>query len=132
MLAALTGLIPGLTSPEFASLEGREREAWIALQVGVALRAGAWGFLTSIFASLVGRLIEGGFEARSAALDALVEEAYGSVSPGELAEITRRTQQRSLETLGKELTQYADDIVNGDRLSIFSDGLLLNSRQKFV
>jgi hypothetical protein len=49
-------------------------------------------------------------EARSAGLDELVERAYGSVSPGELAELTRQTQQRSIDTLGKELTQFANEL----------------------
>jgi hypothetical protein len=105
VFAALTGLIPSLTSPD----AGREA-GWMAAQLGLALRASAWGFLCAIGASLTGRLLEGGFVARSAALDALMEAHYGSVSPGELAEITRQTQQQNLNTLGKELANFANEL----------------------
>ena len=101
LLIALTGLIPALGGGAPDALAGG---------LGVALRAGAWGFLGAVVTAIVGRVLEGGFDARSAGLDRLVERAYGSVSPGELAEITRKTQQRSLETLGKELTQFADEL----------------------
>jgi hypothetical protein len=105
VFAALTGLIPSLTSPD----AGREA-GWMAAQLGLALRASAWGFLCAIGASLTGRLLEGGFVARSAALDALMEANYRSVSPGELAEITRQTQQQNLNTLGKELGNFANEL----------------------
>jgi hypothetical protein len=105
VFAALTGLIPSLTSPD----AGREA-GWMAAQLGLALRASAWGFLCAIGASLTGRLLEGGFVARSAALDALMEAHYGSVSPGELAEITRQTQQQNLNALGKELANFANEL----------------------
>ncbi len=90
-------------------LSGDARTAWLATQLGMALRASAWGFLCAIAASLMGRLIDGAFDARSHCLDAIVEGAFGSVSPGELAEITRRTQQESIDTLGRELSQFAND-----------------------
>ena len=110
VLAALTGLIPSLA--EFTTNEASRgaQPAWVASQLGLALRATTWGFLCAIGASLTGRLIEGSFNARSFGLDALVEQTYGSVSPGELAEITRQTQQRSLDTLGRELTQFANEL----------------------
>lgn len=110
VLAALTGLIPGLTQFAANDARGGAQSAWLAAQVGLALRATAWGFVCAIFASLTGRLIEGSFNARSFGLDALVERIYGSISPGELAEITRQTQQRSLETLGRELGQFANEL----------------------
>jgi len=110
VLAALTGLIPSLTNVVASDASAGTQPAWLASQLGLALRATTWGFLCAIGASLTGRLIEGSFSARSFGLDALVEQAFGSVSPGELAEITRQTQQRSLDTLGRELTQFANEL----------------------
>lgn len=121
VLAALIGLIPGLGVGGAAlsvggaglSVGGAAEAAdptWLATRLGLALRVTVWGFLCAIVASLAGRLLEGGFAARSAGLDALVERAFGSVSPGELAELTRQTQQRSLDTLGKELTRFANEL----------------------
>jgi methyl-accepting chemotaxis protein len=106
VFAALLALIPSLgqVGPDGA------QQAWLASQLGVALRTTAWGFLCAFFASLAGRTIEGGFLSRATRLDELVELAFGSVSPGELAELTRQTQQRSLETLGKELSQFANEL----------------------
>lgn len=103
VFAALTGLI--------SSLDGVSAEGtWVTDQLGLALRASAWGFLCAIGASLMGRLIDGGFVARSSALDALVEARFGSVSPGELAEITRQTQRENLDTLGRELSGFASEL----------------------
>ncbi len=107
VFAALLGLIQSL-GPELTSAD--RQTVSMAVQLGLALRVTAWGFLCAIGASLTGRLIEGSFNSRSSGLDGLVEQAYGSVSPGELAEITRQTQQRSLDTLGKELTQFANEL----------------------
>jgi len=110
VLAALTGLIPSLSSVGGDSSGGDLQAAWMATQMGLALRASAWGFVCAIGASLGGRLIEGAYDARSHALDEIVESAFGSVSPGELAEITRQTQQQSLETLGSELSRFANEL----------------------
>jgi len=110
VFAALVGLIPSLGSAATDTLSSDARTAWMATQLGLALRASAWGFICAITATLSGRLIEGSFDARSQALDEIVENAFGSVSPGELAEITRQTQQRSLETLGKELATFANEL----------------------
>jgi ABC-type transporter Mla subunit MlaD len=110
VFAALTGLIPSLANTAADTLSGDARSAWMATQLGLALRASAWGFICAIGATLSGRLIEGAFDARSHRLDDIVEDAFGSVSPGELAEITRQTQQRSLETLGKELAGFANEL----------------------
>ncbi|MEM9177521.1 MAG: methyl-accepting chemotaxis protein [Myxococcota bacterium] len=110
VFAAIVGLIPSLSSLAADEAGADAQSAWLALQLGQALRATAWGFLCGLGASLTGRLLEGGFNARAVARDEIVERAYGSVSPGELAEITRQTQQRSLETLGKELTQFANEL----------------------
>jgi ABC-type transporter Mla subunit MlaD len=105
--AGLSGLIPSLTE---SGTPGGVQSTWIAAQLGLALRAVAWGFLCAMGASLTGRLIEGSFDARSHGLDEVVESAFGSISPGELAELTRRTQQTSLGTLGRELTQFANEL----------------------
>ena len=110
VFAALTGLIPSLAGLAADELSGDSRTAWMVTQVGLALRASAWGFLCAIGASLLSRLIEGSFDARSHALDEIIEGAFGSVSPGELAEITRRTQQQSIDTLGRELSQFANEL----------------------
>jgi ABC-type transporter Mla subunit MlaD len=110
VFAALTGLIPSLASIAGDTLSGDARSTWMATQLGLALRASAWGFICAIGATLSGRLIEGAFDARSHRFDDLVEVAFGSVSPGELAEITRQTQQRTLETLGKELAGFANEL----------------------
>ncbi|MEZ4334828.1 MAG: hypothetical protein R3F35_23970 [Myxococcota bacterium] len=119
VLGAIAGLIPGLAalgSPTGAIAEGAGAAASsgpadpLALQLGLALRATAWGFIAAISAQLVGRLVEGGFEARSRGLDEVLARAYRAVSPGELAEIERQTQQRALETLGRELTQFAHEL----------------------
>jgi len=110
VFAALVGLIPSLGSAATDTLSSDARTAWMATQLGLALRASAWGFICAITATLSGRLIEGSFDARSQALDEIVENAFGSVSPGELAEITRQTQQRSLVTLGKELATFANEL----------------------
>lgn len=110
VFAALVGLIPSLGSAATDTLSSDARTAWMATQLGLALRASAWGFICAITATLSGRLIEGSFDARSQALDEIVENAFGSVSPGELAEITRQTQQRSLETLGRELATFANEL----------------------
>lgn len=110
VFAGLTGLIPSLAGLSADEASQDAQAAWMAAQLGLALRATAWGFLCAIFASISGRLIEGSYGARGAGLDELVERAYGSVSPGELAEITRQTQQQSLDTLGKELTQFANEL----------------------
>jgi len=105
--AALYGLIPSLTTTA-AALE--VQPARLAAELGLALRAAAWGFLCALAASLSGRLLGGGFDALSAGLDDIVERHFGSISPGELAEFTRQTQQRGLDTLGRELTRFADEL----------------------
>jgi ABC-type transporter Mla subunit MlaD len=113
VFAALGGLIPTLSSQPTEMLDGialQLQSAGPAAQIGLALRATAWGFLCAIGASLGGRLIEGSFHARASGLDKIVEHAYGSVSPGELAEITRQTQQQSVDTLGRELTRFAHEL----------------------
>ncbi|MCR9092756.1 MAG: hypothetical protein NXI30_00930 [bacterium] len=110
VFGALAGLIPSLSSLAADEAGADAQSAWLAMQLGQALRVTAWGFLCGLGASLTGRLLEGGFNARAVALDEVVERAYGSVSPGELAEITRQTQQRSLETLGKELGQFGNEL----------------------
>lgn len=111
VFAALIGLIPSLASLDAADSASEATQSTVlAAQLGLALRATAWGFLCAIFASLGGRLIEGSFNARSYGLDALVERAFGSVSPGELAELTRQAQQQSIETLGRELTGFANEL----------------------
>jgi len=110
VFAALTGLIPSLGSVAADALSGDARSALMATQLGLALRASAWGFICAIGATLSGRLIEGAFDARGHGLDEIVENAFGSVSPGELAEITRQTQQKSLNTLGNELTRFANEL----------------------
>jgi ABC-type transporter Mla subunit MlaD len=110
VFAALTGLIPSLANLTMNASFEDPRSAWMATQLGLAMRASAWGFMCAVGASLSGRLIEGAFEARSRGLDAIVEHAFGSVSPGELAEITRQTQQKSLETLGTELARFANEL----------------------
>jgi ABC-type transporter Mla subunit MlaD len=110
VFGALLELIPSLASLAADEAPQSTQAAWMATQVSVALRATAWGFLCAIGTALAGRLIEGGFAARSGDLDVLVEHAFGAVSPGELAELTRQTQQRSLETLGKELTQFSNEL----------------------
>ena len=109
VFGALFGLIPsvtGLSAP--VAIDGSIDP--LALKLGLALRATAWGFATAIAASIAGRLVEGSFEARSRGLDDVLVHAYEAVSPGELAEITRRTQQKSLDILGRELTQFAHEL----------------------
>jgi len=108
--AALFGLIPSLSEASRVGMTAEANSAWMAAQLGLALRAAAWGFICATGASLTGRLIEGAFEARSHGLDDVVEAAFGSISPGELAELTRRTQQSSLETLGRELGHFANEL----------------------
>lgn len=110
VLGALVGLIPGVMGLNAPVAGDALPIDPLALQLGLALRATAWGFASAILASIVGHLIEGGFEARSRGLDELVVRAYEAVSPGELAEITRQTQQKSLDTLGRELTQFAHEL----------------------
>lgn len=110
VFAVLIGLIPSLGVFASGELPSDASGAWMADQLGLALRASAWGFLCAMGAALGGRLLEGAFEARSHGLDAIVEQAFGSVSPGELAEITRQTQQRSLDTLGDELIRFASEL----------------------
>lgn len=106
---ALFGLIPGVTG--LAAPIGAEGAGDpLALQLGLALRTTAWGFAAAIAASIAGRLVEGSFEARSRGLDDVLVRAYAAVSPGELAEITRQTQQKSLDILGRELTQFAHEL----------------------
>jgi ABC-type transporter Mla subunit MlaD len=110
VFAALTGLIPSLGDLSGETLSGNAQSTWMANQLGLMLRASAWAFILAIGASLTGRLIEGAFAARSHRLDELIEREFGSISPGELAEITRQTQQESLETLGKELSGFANEL----------------------
>jgi methyl-accepting chemotaxis protein len=111
VFAAVTGLIPTLAAATAVDeLSGDARTTWMLTQVGLALRTSAWGFLCAIGASLMGRLIEGSFDARSHSLDGIIEWTFGSVSPGELAEITRRTQQQSIDTLGHELSKFANEL----------------------
>ncbi|HKK50824.1 MAG TPA: hypothetical protein VKA74_04520, partial [Myxococcota bacterium] len=110
VLAALVGLIPSVGAFGAEALPADQTAEWMASQLGLALRASAWGFLCAMAASLSGRLIEGAHEARSHGLDEVVEQAFGSISPGELAELTRQTQQRSLDTLGGELTRFASEL----------------------
>ncbi len=109
VFGALFGLIPSVTGLAVPTA-GEAPVDPLALQLGLALRATAWGFASAIAASIVGRLVEGSFEARSRGLDDILMRAYEAVSPGELAEITRRTQQTSLDTLGRELTQFAHEL----------------------
>jgi len=109
VFGALFGLIPSVAGMAVPPADGTSADP-LALALGLALRATAWGFAAAIAASLVGRLVEGSFDARGRGLDDVLVRAYESVSPGELAEITRQTQQRSLETLGRELTQFAHEL----------------------
>lgn len=108
--AALSGLIPSLSEASRQGMTAEANSAWMAAQLGLALRAAAWGFITAIGATLAGRLIEGAYDARSHGLDDVVETAFSSISPGELAELTRFTQQSSLDTLGRELTGFAHEL----------------------
>lgn len=108
ILAAIVGVIPGLG--QLPTAPDADTTIWLVDALGLALRATAWGVVAALATSLLGRSIEGAFEARAVGLDAIVERAYGSISPGELAELTRQTQQRSLETLGKELSQFANEL----------------------
>jgi ABC-type transporter Mla subunit MlaD len=110
VFGALSGLIPSLGSVTEDMLSGSAQSTWMVTQLGLALRATAWGFLCALVASVAGRLLEGAFSARGHALDQILEEAFGSVSPGELAEITRQTQQKSLDRLGKELSGFANEL----------------------
>jgi ABC-type transporter Mla subunit MlaD len=110
IMGALLELIPSLASLSADDTPYSGQTSWLATQVSGALRCAVWGFLGSTGAALAGRLIEGGFAARAGGLDALIERAYGSVSPGELAEITRQTQQKSLETLGRDLTRFSNEL----------------------
>ena len=48
VLAALVGLIPSLSATAVDGLEPEARSAWLATQLGLALRATAWGFLCAI------------------------------------------------------------------------------------
>ena len=104
VFAALYGLIPTL------STGGDLGSGGLATQVGLALRTTAWGFLCAILSSLSSRVLQGSFEARSSGLDGIIESVFGSVSPGELAELTRQTQQSSLDTLGRELSGFANEL----------------------
>lgn len=109
VLGALVGLIPSATGlPDM--IDGAPAGDPLALQLGLALRALAWGFASLIFVSVGVSLVEGSFEARSRGLDDVLVRAYEAVSPGELAEITRQTQQKSLDILGRELTQFAHEL----------------------
>jgi ABC-type transporter Mla subunit MlaD len=108
--AALTGLIPSLSEASRQGMTAEANSAWMAAQLGLALRAAAWGFICAIGATLGGRLIEGAYDARSHGLDTVVETAFSSISPGELAELTRSTQQSSLDALGRELTGFAHEL----------------------
>lgn len=109
VLGALFGLIPSTTGSGIGTSGGAPIDP-LAIQLGLALRALAWGFASVIAASLIGRLVEGSFEARSRGLDDVLLRAYEAVSPGELAEITRQNQQKSLDILGRELTQFAHEL----------------------
>jgi hypothetical protein len=109
VLGALFGLIPSATGLP-APVEGAPALDPLALQLGLALRALAWGFASLIVVSVGVSLVEGSFEARSRGLDDVLVRAYEAVSPGELAEITRQTQQKSLDILGRELTQFAHEL----------------------
>jgi len=108
--AALSGLIPSLSEASRQGMTAEANSAWMAAQLGLALRAAAWGFICAMGATLCGRLIEGAYDSRSHGLDDVVETAFSSISPGELAELTRSTQQSSLETLGRELTGFAHEL----------------------
>ena len=109
VFAALIGLIPSMSSLAAEEAGPDAQSVWMAGQLALVLRATAWGFLCAIGASMTGRLIEGGFHARSVGLDKQVERAFGPVTPGELAELTRQTQQPSLNALGKALAQFANE-----------------------
>lgn len=109
VFAALIGLIPSMSSLAAEEAGPDAQSVWMAGQLALVLRATAWGFLCAIGASMTGRLIEGGFHARSVGLDKQVERAFGSVTPGKLAEFTRQTQQPSLNVLGKALAQFAKE-----------------------
>lgn len=109
VFGALFGLIPGVTGLA-APIVAEGAIDPLALQLGLALRTTAWGFAAAIAASIAGRLVEGSFETRSRGLDDVLVRAYAAVSPGELAEIARQSQQKSLDILGRELTQFAHEL----------------------
>jgi ABC-type transporter Mla subunit MlaD len=110
VVGALLELIPSLSGLAADDAPQAAQVSWIAAQIAVAMRSVTWGFLFAASAMLAGRLIEGSFAARSSGLDSLIEQAFGSVSPGELAEITRQTQQSSIQTLGRELGQFSNEL----------------------
>ncbi len=109
VLGVLFGVIPPAASGAPAAAGGAVADP-LMLQLGLALRGLAWGFASLIAASIAVSLVEGSFEARSRGLDEVLVQAYASVSPGELAELTRQTQQKSLDILGRELTQFAHEL----------------------
>ena len=87
-----------------------ETVALLVGQIGLALRAALWGILLAIGAALACHLIEGRSEAFSTSLDAWVEQVFGSLSTGELANLAVRVQRQSLDQLGSELTRFTNDL----------------------
>ena len=117
MLGTFVGLIAAVAA---GGSEGAEAGAaavsttLLADQIGLALRTSLWGLIFAITSAIGGRVLEGGFDGYSESLDHWVERAYGSVSPGELANISAQAQREALSGLGAELTRFTSDL--GERM----------------
>jgi len=118
VLGTFLGLTLAISGGSLADLAAESgdpatRAGTVALlvgQIGLALRAALWGILLAIGAALASRLLEGRAEALSTSLDAWVEQVFGSLSTGELANLAVRVQRQSLAQLGSELTRFTNDL----------------------
>ena len=72
-----------------------------------------WGLLLSILAALGARWFEGRYAAQSGALDQLVEAAYGSIAPGEVATRSTLAQREGIDRLSDELVQVTFELNDG-------------------
>jgi len=85
----------------------------LALEIGLALRAALWGLLLSILSATATRWLQGRYAAQSDAIDQLVEAAYGSITPGEVATRSTVSQREGIDRLSDEFVQVTFELNEG-------------------
>lgn len=104
-LSALT-----LALPDALSASGAEREATLSLALSNSLGVALFGLILAIAAALLGRFVEGRFDAQRENLDFHAERAYGSITPAEVATRSVVAQREGIDRLSDELVQVTCEL----------------------
>jgi len=111
LAVGVIGSFIGLTQSATTAAGGNEVAGMVSTgQLALALHSSIWGLLLALGANVTGRVLQGGFDYRSASLDRSVAHAFTTVSPGELASLAAQAQRQSVQQLGNELAQFTNDL----------------------